>query len=76
MQKECATIATINTAEPKNPGIALMINFMPMECVKIAILIHTTEKEDKKRIRKNYSQAKFKVNLKFNRKKNDFMHYE
>lgn len=34
MRRVCATTATINTAEQKNPGTALMISSMPMECVK------------------------------------------
>ena len=37
MQKECATIATIDMEEQRNHGIVLIKNYMLLECVRIAI---------------------------------------
>lgn len=34
MRKECATTATTNTEEQKNPGIVLTPNSTQLECVK------------------------------------------
>lgn len=46
MQKACAIIATINMAEPKNPGTVLTKSFMLQGCAKIAILTCTIKKSE------------------------------
>ena len=46
--KGCVAIVIINMAELKNHGIVLMINYMPAECAKTAILINIIEKEENK----------------------------
>ena len=61
MQKECAITVITSMAEQKNLGIVLMISFMLMECVRIATLIPTIEKEGKKKMKKNMKMDKFKV---------------
>lgn len=43
MPKECAQIAIINMEELKNLGCVPMINYMPVDCARIAILINTTK---------------------------------
>lgn len=43
MQKECATIAIIESGETRNLGIAIMKNYMPVDYVKIAISTSITK---------------------------------
>lgn len=62
MLKECAATAITNTEEPKNHGIALMKNFTLTECARIATSILTTEKEEKKKLRKRTIKCSAKVN--------------
>ncbi len=52
MPKVCAAIAITNMEELKNHGIVHMKNYMQMECAKIAILIHITEKGEKRGMKK------------------------
>jgi len=48
MRRAFAITATTNTAEQKNPGIVLMINFTLEECAKIVTLTCTTRKSEKR----------------------------
>lgn len=50
MLKGCVIIAIISLEGIKNRGIAIMINYMQLECVKIAILITIIEKNVCQRI--------------------------
>ena len=58
MRRECATIATINLAEPKNPGTVPMRNSMQLACARIATSITTIERKGR------VVQSKMKLNPK------------
>lgn len=47
MQRACATIVITNMDERKSLGTVAMINYMPLGCVKTAILITTIVREEK-----------------------------
>ena len=49
MQRECAATVIINMAGLKNPGIAPIASYTLMECARIAILMGTIRKEEKRK---------------------------
>jgi hypothetical protein len=70
MQRECAIIAIIKTAELRSHGIAHMKNYTPTECVKTATLTSTIKWKGKSQEHKNSNIPTYKPKL--NRINHDF----